>query len=76
MSIGDVFRMTSWVHVEPTMRVTLHVRDKKNVAVMMFIGEEPKDGSLPLDLLDAMRLMGWKPATREFEAALRKQSDA
>jgi hypothetical protein len=68
---GDIFRLTSWTHVEPTMRLTLRVRDKKNVAVMMVLGEEPKDGSQPLDLLTAMEEMGWKPATREFEKALR-----
>jgi hypothetical protein len=75
MSIGAVFRLTSWTHVQPNLRMTLHPRDKKNVAVMVFIGDEPKDGSQPLDLLAAMRRMGWKPATREFAAALQKQSN-
>jgi hypothetical protein len=70
---GDVFRLTSWTHVQPNMRVTLHVRDKRSVAVMLHLGEEPKDGSQPLDLLATMKRMGWKPATREFEAALKQE---
>ena len=45
MPVGDVFRMTSWAHVEPTMRLTFKVGDKRQGAVMLLLGYENKDGA-------------------------------
>jgi hypothetical protein len=57
--IGDVFRMTSWSHVESKMRLQMGCRDKKQVAVMLLLGYEDKDGSRSLDLERAMNDLGW-----------------
>ena len=59
MRLGDIIRMTSFTHVEPTMRVGIKVGDRKKVAVFMLLGEENKDGSEPLDLEGQLNELGW-----------------
>jgi hypothetical protein len=43
------------------MRVGFKCSDRKQVAVMLIIGHENKDGSEPLDLVAAMKQLGWEP---------------
>ena len=59
MAIGDIFRMTSWTHVELTARFSFKCFDKKQVAVFMLLGYEAKDGNTLLDLEAALNHMGW-----------------
>jgi hypothetical protein len=59
---GNVFRLKTWVHVQPKSSYTMKVQDKRRVAVMMLLGYEARDGSAPLDLHKAMRDLGWVPA--------------
>jgi hypothetical protein len=56
---GDIVRMRSFTHVEPTMSVGIKVADRKKVAVFMLLGEENKDGSNPLDLERRLNELGW-----------------
>jgi hypothetical protein len=59
MSLGDVFTMTTWTHVQPHSRITFKCTNKREVAVMLLLGHEPKDGSAPLDLEAAIGALGW-----------------
>lgn len=64
---GDLVRMTSFTHVEPTGRsplqsLTMKVSDKSKVAVFMLLGEENKDGTDPLDA--ERDLMNWGGSRR------------
>lgn len=59
MRNGDVFRMTSFTHVGPYMRVGMKVGDRTKVGVFMFLGEENKDGTDPLDCIKRMNELGW-----------------
>jgi hypothetical protein len=63
---GDVFRLSAWTHVEPTIRVSYKVPERKKVAVFVHLGYENKDGTEPLDLKTAMRQLGWIPADPEL----------
>lgn len=56
---GDVITMTSFTHVQPGLRVSYNRKNKNSVAVFLLLGNEPKDGSLPLDLVKAMNDLGW-----------------
>lgn len=61
---GDLVRMTSFTHVEPTghsplQSLTIKVSDKKKVAVFMLLGEENKDGTEPLDAKKRLNELGW-----------------
>jgi hypothetical protein len=60
MKHGDIIRMRSFTHVEPHMSVTFGA-PKGKVAVVMLLGEENKDGSEPLDLMQRMKELGWVP---------------
>ena len=42
------------------MRFSFKIRNQKNVAVFLFLGEEPKDRSKPLDTDAVLKGMGWK----------------
>jgi hypothetical protein len=66
---GDIFYMTSWTTRPPGtgMSASISVKDRKKVGVFAYLGDEPKDGSAPLDLEKAMNELGWyrKPAERK-----------
>ena len=58
---GDVVRMKSFTHVNPESQFTFKAA-KGSVAVFLLLGNEKLDGSAPLDLMAAMKRLGWVPA--------------
>jgi hypothetical protein len=62
MQVGDVIRARRWNHCEPSIELSYSVgRGNKNVAVFLYLGTEPRDGSNPLDLEGRMKELGWVP---------------
>jgi hypothetical protein len=68
--------MTSFTHKQhdPDGKVQLSVsfktKDPTTVSLFLLLGEEKKDGTVPLDLLKTMDEMGWIPKTVKFKHAL------
>lgn len=60
MKVGDILNMRNWDHCTPNATFTFSVgRDRQRTAVMIYLGDEPRDGSAPLDLDAAMNRLGW-----------------
>lgn len=58
--IGDIFHMRRWENVSPDVKLSYGVgQGSREVAVFVYLGHEPMDGSKPIDLAERMRLMGW-----------------
>ncbi len=62
---GDVHRVKTWDHNTPNARFTYSAnngrRGKKNqrVVLMLLLGDEPADGSAPLDPEKCLNQLGW-----------------
>jgi hypothetical protein len=65
--------MGSFTHVQPGLSVSFKQKDKKNVAVFLLLGEQPKDGSSPLDLTKAMNALGWYSLQQKSPVARKRK---
>jgi hypothetical protein len=72
---GDLLRMTHFMHYEPHALRPLSFKARRGeYAVFLLLGREPCDGSNPLDVVAAMRRLGWAPVTQEVDDEQARQA--
>jgi len=69
IDIGKIFRVRNWDHCMPnaTLKYCLGRQRKNLVALMVCLGEEPLDGSTPIDIDEVMLRLGWRRAKHQRE---------
>jgi hypothetical protein len=56
---GSVLKLQGWDE-KPSPNLTATIKAPKNqVTVVLVLGTEPRDGSMPIDLESAMKELGW-----------------
>jgi len=64
IAIGDVVRARNWNYCTKNAVFTFGVgKGSKNVALMLYLGTEPRDESAPLDVEKRLNDLGWFRAT-------------
>ena len=75
LSVGDVVTMPSYSRKVPIGDIAFtnltYRASKGNCLVMMVLGEEPKDGSKPLDPVAVMKQLGWVPEKEGVAEAMK-----
>ena len=66
MKTGDVIRLTHFANYCPGL-ITHWKAPKKQVFVAVILGVEAKDGTEPLNVIDAFSHMGWQPNPEQFD---------
>ena len=65
IQVGDVLHMRQWQHCSSSAVFTFGVgRKSKDVALFLYLGTEPRDGTDPLDVERRLRQLGWVPAAQ------------
>ena len=65
LRIGDVVRARKWNHCADFAEFNFSVgKGSKDVALFIYVGSEPRDGSTPLDVEERMRQLGWVRSDR------------
>jgi hypothetical protein len=59
MKVGDVVPLSNWTQKHPSISMQFRT-ERKKVALFPYLGEEPLDGSKPLDCFAVMDILGWK----------------
>ena len=66
MKTGDVIRLTHFANYYPGL--TTHWKaPKKAVFVAVILGVEARDGTEPLNVIEAFGHMGWMPDPEKFD---------
>ena len=66
MKTGDVIRLTHFANYSPGW-ISHWKAPKKQVFVAVILGVENKDGTEPLNVIDAFSMMGWQPDPEQFD---------
>ncbi len=71
MNAGDIVTVSHIPYRPPRKKeqpgmisATYKPKDRSNNFVLLFLGCEPKDGSMPLDFEKVIRDLGWEPSKR------------
>lgn len=67
MRPGEIIRLSKFENIGVNLRAGFVVKDRKQVAVFLMLGHEPKDGSRPLDVDQVLKDLGY--ASSELDLA-------